>query len=71
MLHYIVDKFHVSTPDSEIEAEIRKRVKAARKRAKKDDIFISPDTEEEWVKEAIEIHHKNQGLYNAVMTGRF
>jgi hypothetical protein len=58
---------HVSTPDSEVEAEMRSRCAKARKDGKE----VTDEQEQEVVDLAIGYHHENRGLYNAVMSGRF
>lgn len=58
---YIVDKYHVGTPDSEIRAEIRKRCKRAK----------TPSAEcAKIVAAAIRRHHANLKVYQDVMGGR-
>lgn len=59
-IHWLMGRVHVSTPDSEIEADIRRRLPQA--------------TEEQLVKcveYAIACHRENQGLYQAVVSGKF
>lgn len=58
MLHYIVNKFHVGADDSEITAEVKKRIARARKKGHS----ISSEEEESWLIEAVRIHHANQNL---------
>ena len=63
-VRFIVDRFHVGTPDSEIEADIRKR-------AGRSDM-VAPDGYVDWLVEyALEVHHENQQLYRDVQSGRF
>jgi hypothetical protein len=59
-IHWLVDRFHVGTPDSEIEADMLRRTKDATK-----------SDQRKAVKIALKRHHANQKLYNQVMTGRF
>lgn len=59
MIRYIVGKFHVGTPDSEIEADIRRRL-------------VDAGTHQAiaCVQFALDCHHENQELYRKVMSGR-
>lgn len=57
-LRLIVDKFHVGTPDNEIEEVIRERTKK-----------WPVGQQNSAVKDAIKIHHRNIGLYRDVMGG--
>jgi hypothetical protein len=59
-IRFIVDRFHVGTPDAEVEADIRRRTAS-----------WPPASQEEAVEYAIKRHHANQDLYRGVMRGRF
>jgi hypothetical protein len=59
-IHWLVDRFHVGTPDADIEADMIRRTKGATKAEQR-----------KVVKIALKRHHDNQKLYNQVMTGRF
>jgi len=63
MLRWLVDRLHVSTPDSEVEAEIRSRCVVAREKGAE----IELDKEEEWVVEAVRIHRENRKLHDFVV----
>jgi hypothetical protein len=62
-IEWIVNRYHVGTPDAEIEQNIRSRAKAAGTLAEK--------RIQAMVDYAIEHHRKNQSLYHSVVTGRF
>jgi hypothetical protein len=61
-IEWIVNRFHVGTPDEEIATDIRRRVRSVPE--------VSPALEKKMVNYALKQHHKNQGLYHSVMTGR-
>lgn len=61
-VHRIVDRLHVSTPDNEIEDDIRKRANKANWPKKQTDMAVS---------DAIKKHNENKKLYKSVMTGSF
>lgn len=56
-------RIHVSTPDAEIEADIRSRL--AKNAGITEEMLV------ECVEYAIACHRENQGLYRSVMTGKF
>ena len=60
--HWLVNRLHVSTPDEEIEADMRRRV-AGR-------ADWTPELVEQLVACALECHRENQKLYSDVMSGR-
>jgi hypothetical protein len=60
VIHRIVDRFHVSSPDSEVEADIRRRAKG------KD---VLPEKVDEYVGAALERHKQNRKMYDDVMSG--
>jgi hypothetical protein len=57
-IQWLVARLHVSTPDSEVEADIRKRVKDCT--AKQTDKCVAY---------ALKCHKHNQALYSHVMRG--
>lgn len=61
MIRHIVGNFHVSTPDSEIEADIRRRLVDG---ATAHQVIAC-------VVFALDCHHENQELYRKVTSGRF
>ena len=63
MLRFLVDRLHVNTPDSEVEANIRERCVLAREKG----ADIEPEREEEWVIEAIRIHRENRRIHDLVV----
>jgi hypothetical protein len=63
MLRFLVDRLHVSTPDSEVEANIRERCMFAREKGKD----IKPEEEEAWIVEAINIHRENRRIHDFVV----
>jgi len=65
-IHWLMGRVHVGTPDAEIEQEIRRRLEAMIRAGKANEGMVA-----ECVKYAIACHRENQGLYNAVVTGRF
>ena len=62
-ISWLLGRVHVSTPDSEIEADISNRLATNTK--------CTPEMLAECIKYAIACHRENQGLYQAVVTGRF
>lgn len=63
MLRWLVNRLHVSTPDSEVEANIRSRCVEARETGAE----IPLEREEETVIEAIRIHRHNRKLHDFVV----
>jgi hypothetical protein len=63
-IEWIVNRFHVGTPDETIATDIRRR-------ARRVDPNVTATMEKKLVAYALKVHHKNQGLYHSVMTGRF
>jgi len=59
-ISWLMGRVHVSTSDAEIEADIRRRLPQA-----------SEEQLSECVKYAIACHRENQGLYRAVVSGKF
>jgi hypothetical protein len=59
-IHWLVDRFHVGTPDVKIKADMIRRMSKA-----------TPAEQKRVVKIALRRHHANQKLYTQVMTGRF
>jgi len=62
-VRFLVDRLHVGTRDSSIEAEIRDR-------ADRSDIAAPDGYVEALVHEALKIHHENRRLYAHVMGGQ-
>lgn len=58
-INWLMGCLHVSTPDSEIEADITRRLPQA-----------TPEQLAKCVEYAIACHRENQGLYRAVVSGR-
>jgi hypothetical protein len=61
-ISWIVNRLHVSVPDSEVEADMRKRL-AGNDLATEEMITAC-------VEYALACHHSNQGLYRSVVSGR-
>jgi Na+-transporting methylmalonyl-CoA/oxaloacetate decarboxylase gamma subunit len=61
-IRWLMGRVHVGTPDAEVEADMRRR--CAKTNATEQEIAAI-------VAFAIACHRENQGLYNAVMSGRF
>jgi|HubBroStandDraft_1064217.scaffolds.fasta_scaffold34755_1 hypothetical protein len=64
-IRWLMGRVHVGTSDADIEADMRRRFAKA---------VANGMTEEqlaECIAYALACHRENQGLYNAVMTGRF
>lgn len=62
-LSWLVNRLHVSVPDADIESDIRKRLAG-------NDI-ATPEMIQACVDYALACHHSNQGLYRAVVSGKF
>ena len=58
-IRWLLGRVHISTPDAEVEADIRRRCSKATEAQRK-----------AIVKYALKCHHENQGLYNRVVSGR-
>jgi hypothetical protein len=65
-INFIVDKFHVGTSDDAIRADIRRRCAPRNGNPGATDSQLA-----KMEAYAVKRHHANQGLYSAVMTGRF
>lgn len=63
-IRFLVGRVHVSTPDEVVEADIRGRIREG----SGDD--VDPDLVRACVDYALLCHHNNQGLFEAVMSGR-
>lgn len=59
-IRWLVGQMHVSTTEEEIREDILSR-----------SVKWPQEAREEAVKYALKCHRENQGLYHAVMTGRF
>jgi hypothetical protein len=71
MINFIVDKYHVSTSDDTIRADIRRRV--AQSAARAASVGQKGATDNQLAKMeayAVKRHHQNQGLYAHVMGGK-
>jgi hypothetical protein len=62
-IRWLVDRYHVGTPDAEIAADIRKRIGGG--------AGWTEAKIEEAVAFAVEVHHENQKLYGQVQSGHF
>lgn len=62
-IHWLMGRTHVGTSDAAIEAEVRKRLQKNK--------GITEEQLAACVAYALACHRENQGLYHAVMTGRF
>lgn len=58
---WLVDRLHVSTPDEEVEADMRTRARRA---------SMTPEESSSLVSTALDRHHQNQRDYQAVVSGR-
>ena len=58
-IRWLLGRVHVGTPDTEVEADIRRRCTVCTEAQRK-----------AIVKYALKCHHENQGLYNRVVSGR-
>jgi hypothetical protein len=58
-IEFIVNRFHVGTPDEAIATDIRRRVRSG----------VTQACETAMVSYALKVHHKNQAMYNHVMGG--
>ena len=56
-IRWLLGNVHVSTPDSEVEADMRSRLKT-----------VTEAQRNACVKYALKCHHENQGLYSPVTT---
>lgn len=62
-LRWLLGRIHVSTPDAEVEADIRRRLEGK--------VFARGEiTIRSWVRAALAIHHANQRTYSYVASGR-
>jgi hypothetical protein len=62
-IEFIVNRFHVGTPDEAIATDIRRRVRSSRAAG------VTQACETAMVSYALKVHHKNQAMYNHVMGG--
>jgi len=58
-IRWLIGRVHVSTPDAQVEADIRRRTPKATKEA-----------QDACVAYALKCHHENQNLYRSVQSGR-
>lgn len=62
-INWLMGRVHVSTPDSEIAADITGRLKGNKN--------ATPEMIADCVEYALHCHRENQALYQSVVTGRF
>ena len=62
-IEWLVNRLHVSTTDEEVATDMRRRVRTATP-------DVTAAVEKRIVAYALKCHHKNQGLYRAVVSGR-
>jgi hypothetical protein len=60
-IRFIVDRYHVGTPDEIVASDIRRRCRIRR---------ATPKQEERAVRDALAVHRANQKLYSDVVGGR-
>jgi hypothetical protein len=63
MINFLVDRLHVSTSDRDVVREIYRHIRKPNECPRK--------VRHEAYRAALKRHHENQGLYQAVQTGRF
>jgi hypothetical protein len=63
-IHWLVARFHVSTPDAEIADDINRRLDRVHRTKNVTDTLRA-----DVVERAIAAHHANQALYSAVQRG--
>jgi hypothetical protein len=61
-IRWLMGRVHVGTPDSEVEADMRRRFAKSN---------ATPVQVQACVDFALRCHHENQGLYRSVMSGKF
>ncbi len=63
-IEWLVARIHVSVPDEEVARDMRRRVRIGTPN-------VTDAVEKRIVKYALKCHHENQGLYRAVVSGKF
>jgi hypothetical protein len=63
-IEWLVNRLHVSVSDEEVARDMRRRVRIGTPN-------VTDSTEKRIVAYALKCHHKNRGLYQAVVSGRF